>query len=79
MTKEAKDMTRDDIVKAQAKYKGNDAHKLVKIEFTENSKYYKVGQVDEVHPATVALFKAKGLQFKILTPGDIYAKDADNQ
>jgi hypothetical protein len=56
-------MTTESLQKSQAEYKGKDIAELVEITLTEDSKYYKKGQVDQVHPATAALFKAKGLKF----------------
>lgn len=53
-----------EVVKAQANYKGNSLRDNVKIEILEDSKYYKKGDVDNVHKATAALLKAKGLKFK---------------
>lgn len=56
-----KGQTREDIMKSQANYKGNDYLELVEIEITKDTDYYKKGDKDIVHPATAEIFKAKGL------------------
>ena len=56
-----KALTRDEIVKYQAKYKGDDLFELVDVEIIKDSKYYKKGDTDRIHPATSELFRAKGL------------------
>ena len=56
-----KEMTKAEIMKSQTEYKGNDMFELVEIEIVKDSDYYKKGDKDSVHPATAAIFKAKGL------------------
>lgn len=61
--KKPKAITTEELQKSQAEYKGNDLFELVEVTFEEDSKYYKKGQKDVVHPATAKVFKAKGLKF----------------
>jgi len=56
-----KKATREEIIKSQAEYKGNSYFDLEDIEIIKDSKYYKKGDKDSVHPTLAAIFRAKGL------------------
>lgn len=59
--KEAKVLSKDELVKSQADYKGDSHFDLVEVEIIKDGDYYKKGDKDKVHPTLAALLKAKGL------------------
>lgn len=56
-----KKITKSEVVKSQANYKGNSHFDLVEIEIIKDGSYYKKGDKDKVHPSLAAILKAKGL------------------
>jgi len=57
----AKVMTKEEITRAQADYKGNSHFDLVDVEIVKDGDYYKKGDKDRVHPTLAAILKKKGL------------------
>lgn len=53
--------TKDAIVKSQANSKSKSQHDLVEVTMIKDSRYYKKGQTDKVHPSVAEIFKTKGL------------------
>lgn len=58
---EEKKGTKSSIVKSQAEYTGNSHFDYVDVIIIKDSDFYKKGDTDRLHPATAAIFKAKGL------------------
>jgi hypothetical protein len=58
---EEKKGTKSELVKSQANYKGNSHFDYVDITIIKDGDFYKKGDKDRVHPATAAIFLAKGL------------------
>lgn len=58
---EGKAMTRENLMKTQTEYQGNSHFDLVEVKIIKDGDFYKEGEVDQVHPATAAILKAKGL------------------
>ena len=56
-----KKVTKSDIVKSQADYKGNSHFDFVVVEIIKDGSFYKKGDKDKVHPTMAAILKAKGL------------------
>ena len=56
-----KKVTKSDIVKSQADYKGNSHFDFVAVEIIKDGSFYKKGDKDKVHPTMAAILKAKGL------------------
>jgi preprotein translocase subunit SecF len=46
---------------SQAEYKGNHHMDKVTVKIIKNTKYYKKGQSDTVHPTVAAIMKQKGI------------------
>lgn len=59
--KEGKVMTKEDLTKSQAEYKGNSHFDIEEVEFIKDSDFYKKGDKDSVHPSVAAIFRAKGI------------------
>lgn len=53
--------TKAEIIKSQAKSKSKSQQDLVEVEIVKDSKFYKKGDKDKVHPTTAEILKAKGL------------------
>lgn len=56
-----KAMTKEEITKSQANYKGNSHFDFVDVEIVKDGDFYKKGDKDRVHPTLAAILKKKGL------------------
>ena len=70
-----KKMTKEEVMKSQAEYKGNSLFDVVEVTIIKDGDFYKKGDKDKVHPSLAEILKAKGLIDKI---GTIVTIKSDN-